>query len=72
MTFSYTLLIALIPLFPGLCAWAGLRAIERTDLLTPRPDKPNSTATHFVIVLGAIAGHLIGSLAFSLQSLWFR
>lgn len=72
MTFSYTLLLVLILLFPGLCAWAGLRAVERTDLLTPRPDKPNSTATLFVIVLGTIAGHLVGSLAFALQDLWCR
>ncbi|MBV9511962.1 MAG: hypothetical protein JO303_16940 [Caulobacteraceae bacterium] len=70
MTFSYTLLLALILLFPGLCAWAALRTVERTDLLTPRPDKPNSTATLFVIVLGTLLGHLAGSFVFVLQSLW--
>jgi hypothetical protein len=70
LAFSYTLFLALILLFPGLCAWAGLRASERTDLLTPRPDKPNSTATLFVVVLGTIAGHLIGAAAFVLQRAW--
>jgi hypothetical protein len=70
LAFSYTLFLALILLFPGLCAWAGLRASERTDLLTPRPDKPNSTATLFVVVLGTIAGHIIGALAFVIQDLW--
>ena len=70
MTFSYTLFFALILLFPGLCAWAAVRSIERTDLLTPRPDKPNSTATLFVIVMGTIVGHMAGSLAFVVQGLW--
>jgi hypothetical protein len=70
LAFSYTLFLALILLFPGLCAWAGLRASERTDLLTPRPDKPNSTATLFVVVLGTIAGHLIGAAVFVAQSIW--
>jgi hypothetical protein len=72
VAFSYTLFLALILLFPGLCAWAGLRAVERTDLLTPRPDKPNSTASLFVIVMGAIIGHLAGSFVFVLQGLWCR
>lgn len=70
MPFSYTLFFALILLFPGLCAWAGLRTVERTDLLTPRPDKPNSTATLFVVVLGAIAGHLAGAATFAIQARW--
>ncbi len=70
MAFSYTLILALILLFPGLCAWAALRVVERTDLLTPRPDKPNSTATLFVIVLGTMIGHLAGALAFVLQGAW--
>ncbi len=50
------------------------RAPERgaTDLLTPRPDKPNSTATLFVIVLGTIIGHMAGSFVFVLQGLWCR
>ena len=72
MAFSYTLFLALILLFPGFCAWAGLRASERTDLLTPRPDKPNSTATLFVVVLGTIAGHLIGAGMFVAQAIWCR
>jgi hypothetical protein len=72
VAFSYTLFLALILLFPGLCAWAALRAVERTDLLTPRPDKPNSTATLFVIVMGTIVGHVVGSFVFVAQGLWCR
>jgi hypothetical protein len=70
VAFSYTLFLALILLFPGLCAWAALRSVERTDLMTPRPDKPNSTATLFVVVLGTLAGHVFGSLFFVLQTAW--
>ncbi len=68
--FSYTLVLALVLLLPGFCAWGGLRLVERTDLLTPRPDKPNSTSTLLVIVVGALAGHLFGALVFALQAVW--
>jgi hypothetical protein len=43
---------------------------DRTDLLTPAPDRPNSTVTLFVILLGAILGHLLGTTSFVLQRLW--
>ena len=72
MTFSYTLVLALLLLFPGLCAFAGLRAGERTDFLAPRPEKPNSTGTLFIVVAGTIAGHILGAGAFALQALWCR
>jgi hypothetical protein len=72
VTFSYTLVLALLLLFPGLCAFAGLRAGERTDLLAPRPEKPNSTNTLFVVVAGTIAGHTLGAGVFALQAAWCR
>ena len=72
MTFSYTLVLALLLLFPGLCAFAGLRAGQRTDLLAPRPEKPNSTATLFIVVAGTIAGHVFGAGLFAVQSGWCR
>lgn len=72
MTFSYTLVLALLLLFPGLCAFAGLRSGERTDFLAPRPEKPNSTGTLFVVVSGTIAGHLAGAVLFDLQAIWCR
>lgn len=72
MTFSYTLVLALLLLFPGLCAFAGLRAGERTDFLAPRPEKPNSTGTLFIVVAGTIAGHTLGAGAFALQAAWCR
>lgn len=72
MTFSYTLVLALLLLFPGLCAFVGLRAGERTDFLAPRPEKPNSTSTLFIVVAGTIAGHVLGAGLFALQSTWCR
>ncbi len=72
MAFSYTLFLALILLFPGLCGWAALRMSARTNLLTPRPDKPNSTATLFIVVLGAIGGHLLGAWLLALQAILCR
>lgn len=72
MTFSYTFVLALLLLFPGLCAFAGLRMGERTDILAPRPEKPNSTTTLFVVVAGTITGHLLGAGAFAGQAMWCR
>ncbi len=68
--FSYTLVVALVLLLLGFCAWGSLRLVERTDILTPRPDKPNSTSTLLVIVTGALGGHLIGALFFALMASW--
>jgi hypothetical protein len=68
--FSYTLVLALLLLFPGLCAWAGVRAGERSDFLSPRPDLPNSTSTLAIVVGGTIGGHTVGALLFAGQSLW--
>lgn len=70
MAFSYSLFLVLLLLFPGLCAWAGWRAGERTDFLSPSADKPNSTLTLFMIMVGTIGGHLLGGGLFALQSFW--
>jgi hypothetical protein len=72
LAFSFTLFLALILLFPGLCAWAVLRAADRTDLLTPRPDQPNSTSTLFIVVAGALAGHLLGATLLAVQAVACR
>jgi hypothetical protein len=66
--FSYTLVLALLLLLPGLCAWAGLRAARRNELLAPRPDRPNSTLTLLVIVGGSLAGHFVAAAAYALQA----
>lgn|GEM_PF-2045168 len=68
MAFSYSLFLVLLLLFPGFCAWAGWRAGERTDFLSPSPDRPNSTLTLFMVMLGTIVGHLLGAALFALQA----
>ena len=70
MAFSYTLFLALLLLFPGLCFWAGWRAGERTDFLTPSPDNPGSTLTLFIVVFGTLLGHILGAALFAVQSAW--
>jgi hypothetical protein len=70
VTFSYTLFLALLLLAPGLAAWAGLRLAERTDILSPAPEKPGSTFSLFVIVLGTLAGHIFMASLFAVQSIW--
>lgn len=72
MAFSYSLFLVLLLIFPGLCFWAGWRAGERTDFLSPSPDRPNSTVTLFIVVFGTMAGHLLGTGAFAAQSAWCR
>lgn len=70
MAFSYTLFLVLLLIFPGLCFWAGYRAGERTDFLTPSPDSPNSTLTLFIVMLGTLAGHILGAGLFAVQRVW--
>ena len=70
MAFSYSLFLVLLLLFPGFCFWAGVRVSDTTDLATPAPERPNSTATLFLVVLGSIIGHLLGNGFFALQHGW--
>ena len=67
MNWGFSLLGALLLLFPGFCAWIGLRGGSRTDYLSPVPDKPNSTYTLFVILFGALLAHTAGALLFAAQ-----
>lgn len=68
MSFSYTLFLALLLLAPGLGLWAGLRAGERSDLISQAPEKPGSTFSLLVIVFGALLGHILLSALFVVQA----
>lgn len=68
MSFSYTLFLALLLLAPGLGLWAGLRAGERSELISQAPEKPGSTFSLLVIVFGALFGHILLSALFALQA----
>lgn len=64
MTFSYTLLGALLLLLPGFAGYFGFRIGEARDLVSPRPDRPNSTLTVFLVVALALAAHCVGAALF--------
>jgi hypothetical protein len=68
VSFSYTLFLALLLLAPGLGLWAGLRAGERSELISQAPEKPGSTFSLLVIVFGALLGHILLSALFALQA----
>ena len=72
MTWGFSLLGALLLLFPGFCAWLGLRSGSRTDYLSPVPDKPNSTYTLFVVLFGSLLAHTAGAFLFAGQELYCR
>ncbi|MBW6531452.1 hypothetical protein KZ820_11970 [Sphingomonas sp. RRHST34] len=72
MNWGYPLLGTLVLLFPGLCAWLGLRSGSRIDYLSPLPDRPNSTSTLFVILAGALLAHVVGAGLFAVQELYCR
>jgi hypothetical protein len=67
VSFGFTLLGALVVLLPGFFGYYGFRLGEATDLVSPRPDRPNSTFTLTLIVFFALTGHIIGSGAFALN-----
>lgn len=68
MSFSYTLFLALLLLAPGLGVWAGLRAGERSELISQAPEKPGSTFSLLVIVFGALVGHIVLSGIYAIQA----
>lgn len=68
MSFSYTLFLALLLIAPGLGVWAGLRAGERSELISQAPEKPGSTFSLIVIVFGALVGHIVLSALFAVQA----
>lgn len=72
MSFSYTLFLALLLLAPGLGVWIGLRVGERNELISQAPEKTGSTSSLLTIVFGALAGHILLSTLYVVQSLWCR
>lgn len=69
MTFGYTLLGALLLLLPGFAGYYGYRVGEASDFVSPRPDRPNSTQTIFLIVLLALVGHVGGAGLFAINEI---
>ena len=72
VSFSYTLFLALLLLAPGLAVWAGFRFGERPGLISQAPERPGSTVSLFIIVFGALLGHLMTSAGLVMQGHWCR
>ncbi len=70
MAFSYSFFVVLILLFPGLTFWAGLRAGEQSDFLAPAPDRPGSTLTLLIVMMGTVLGHALGASFFAALAGW--
>lgn len=69
MTFGYALLGALVLLLPGFAGYFGLRIGEASDFVSPRPDRPNSNLTIFLVVALALGAHVLGAGIFALNEL---
>lgn len=67
MTFGYALLGALLLLLPGFAGYYGTRLGEASDLVSPRPDRPNSNQTIFLVVFIALLAHTVGALVFGVN-----
>jgi len=67
MTFGYALLGALVLLLPGFAGFLGMRIGEAGNLVSPRPDRPNSTVTIFAVVFLALCAHGIGAGLFAIN-----
>jgi hypothetical protein len=57
----------LVLLFPGFAFWLGFRVGSHQDYLSPVPDKPNSTFTLVMVLIGALLAHTVGAAAFANQ-----
>lgn len=67
MTFGYALLGALVLLLPGFAGYYGMRIGEASNLVSPRPDRPQSNLTIFVVVFVALTAHAAGAALFALN-----
>jgi hypothetical protein len=67
MTWSFTLLGALLLLLPGLAGYAGLVAGMRHELVASAPERPNSYAALFSVLGFALIAHTLGAALF-----WFQ
>lgn len=72
MTFGYALLGALVLLLPGFAGYYGMRIGEASNLVSPRPDRPQSNLTIFVVVFVALVAHAAGATLFALNELAAR
>lgn len=70
MTFSFTLILGLFLLAPGLAAFASLYHGSRLGRVEAPPPPPGSILALSIITVGAMFAHLVGAVVFWLQDGW--
>lgn len=70
MTFSFTLVLGLFLLAPGLAAFAGLYHGSKLGRVEAPPPPPASILALSIVTVGAMVAHLVGALVFWLQDGW--
>ena len=68
MTFSFTLVLGLFLLAPGLAAFAGLYHGSRLGRVEAPPPPPGSILALSIVTVGAMAAHLLGAIVYGLQT----
>jgi hypothetical protein len=69
VTFSFTLVLGLFLLAPGLAAFAGLYHGSKLGRVEAPPPPPGSILALLIVTIGAMVAHLAGATAFWLQDL---
>lgn len=64
MTFSFTLVLGLFVLAPGLAAFAGVYHGSRLGPVASPPPPPGSILALSIVTIGALLAHLLGSAIF--------
>ncbi len=67
MTFSFTLVLGLFLLAPGLAAFAGLYHGSKLGRVETTPPPPGSVLALLIVTIAAMVAHLAGALLFWLQ-----
>jgi hypothetical protein len=70
LTFSFTLVLGLFLLAPGLAAFAGLYHGSKLGRIEAPPPPPGSILALSIVTVGAMVAHLVGALVFWLQDAW--
>lgn len=70
MTFSFTLVLGLFLLAPGLAVFAGVYHGSRLGPVESSPPPPGSILALSIVTVGALIAHLLGALLYWLQELY--
>lgn len=69
MTFSFSLVLGLVLLAPGLAVFAGIYHAGRLGLVKSPPPPPGSILALAIVACGTLGAHLVGATVFWVQDL---